>query len=425
MMLRKETIEREELLNGITVNGVNSGQAILFEQYRLLRRTWIWVLAMATIITAGVAVYYFYFVPVEYRGVVRALPPNKSGTPLDNLLGGVASTLKDFGLSRLVGGRGGDQGYDKMVLLSSRPVLDSLIEKYDLYSVYDLSRDHVDDVRARLAANLEVQTEEQGPIVVSVFDTDPERAAHMANDVINFTNSLALEVNRRETVPISEYVGERLDAARKRQLELESKMRTFMAHNRVFDPEGQGAVAAEALSTAEANVGAQRALVAALTQALGADDPRTLQARELLTQYEAQSRRLAAGRGGALQGLGLEDVPDVTVQYLRLKLDYETNAKVIALMEPMYEQTEFDELRNIPILNIFEPAIIPQKKARPRRSLIIVSTFVGSLVISYLLIAFAAYLRNFRRRYRYYVSGDEGALQSEVSIVEEYHDVSR
>jgi tyrosine-protein kinase Etk/Wzc len=424
-MPRKEPLEREELLNGVSTNGVSSGQAILFEQYTLLRKTWLWVLVIALVATIGVGVYVYMFVQPVFMGTVLALPPNKSGTPLDNILGGVASSLKDFGLSRLVGKGSAEAGYDKTVLLTSRPVYDSLIAKYNLDSVYDVPPNRPDITRAMLGENIEVQIVETGPILISVFDHDPQRAANIANDVIYYTNKLAQEMNRRETEPISRYVGQRLEDARGAQVKLEIKLREVMSKNKIFDPEGQGRAVVEEFSTVEANVSAQRILVNALTTSLGADDPRTVQAAELLKEYEAQSRRMVAGKGGVMPRLAFDQVPQAMVEYMRVKLDYETNAKVIALMEPMYEQTRFDEMRSIPILNVFEPAIPPMKKARPRRSVILLSTFAGTFLISYLIIAFAVYFKNFKRRYRYYTSSNGQTPIAEKTVVKEhpYHEL--
>jgi capsule polysaccharide export protein KpsE/RkpR len=276
-----------------------------------------------------------------------------------------------------------------------------------------------------LGEKIEVQILETGPILISVFDHEPKRAAAMANDVIYFTNKLAQDMNRRETEPISQYVGQRLEEARAAQVKYELKLRQVMAKNKVFDFEGQGRAVVEEFSSVEANVSAQKILVNALTASLGADDPRTVQATELLKQYEAQSRRLVAGKGGVVPRLAFDEVPQALVEYMRIKLEYETNAKVIALMEPMYEQTRFDEMRNIPILNVFEPAVPPVKKARPRRSVILASTFAGTFLISYLMIAFAVYFKNFKRRYRYYTSTNGQTPIVDKSVVKEhpYHEL--
>lgn len=50
------------------------------------------------------------------------------------------------------------------------------------------------------------------------------------------------------------------------------------------------------------------------------------------------------------------------VDYLQVRQEYEVNAKVLALLEPMFEQSKFDEARDIPSLNILDEAIPPHIK---------------------------------------------------------------
>jgi uncharacterized protein involved in exopolysaccharide biosynthesis len=381
---------------------VPDGQVILFEQYRLIRRTWKWVLLTAVLVTIGVGAYVFLAVPVEYMATVRALPPNKSGTPLDNLVGGISSTLKDFGLSKLVGKGSSDNGYSKSVLITSQPLYDSLINKYDLYKVYNIPKGRYDKAYKKVADNVIVEISPEGPISVNVYDTDPVRAAKMANDVIYYTNVLARDINRRESEPLTKYVGERYEQARADQERLGIELQKVMAKTKIFDPESQGEVVGSALMEAEADVAAKRSLVELYRQSVGEDDPRTIQAKTMLQQAEDVSKRLAAGHAGALQGLSVDKLPASTVEYLHIRQDYEVNAKVLALLEPMYEQTKYEEVRDIPILNVLDEARVPPEKARPKRSVIVASAFLGTILISYVVIAFMSYWRSFRQRYTRY-----------------------
>ncbi len=380
----------------------HEAETILFEQFRLVRRTWKLVLAIALLITAGIGVYVFAFMPVEYMAIVRALPPNKSGTPLDNLIGGISTSLKDFGLSKLVGKSGADNGYSRSVLITSQPLFDSLIAKYKLFAVYEIPQGRYDKVYAKMLDNIIVDISPEGPISVEVFDRDPKRAADMANDIIRYTNMLSRELNRRESEPLTRYIGERYQQARSSQETLSVKLRAFMQRSKLYDPEGQAPVLGSAVMEAEADVAAKRTMVEVYKNALGAEDPRTVQAQELLRQAESLSRRLSAGRTGVLQGLSLNNLPASTVEYLRLREDYEVNAKVLALLEPMYEQAKYDEMRDIPVLNVLDKARPPLEKARPKRSILLASAFVGSVIVAYLLIALVAFMRSFMRRYRAY-----------------------
>jgi len=405
-MVRPELIQREEIIveGPADQDAAPHGQVLLFEQWTLFRRTWKWVLLVAIIVTAGVGAYVFLAVQPEYLASVRALPPNKSGTPLDNLVGGISSTLKDFGLSKLVGKAGGDMGYSNSVLLTSQPLFDSLIAKYDLYTLYKIPRSRYDMMYAALNDNIIIDISPEGPITVSVYDVDPKRAAAMAGDVIHYANVLARELNRRESEPLTRYVGDRYEQTRAEQERLGAELRKFMQESRMYDPEAQVKIIGTAVMEAEANVAAKRTLVELYRSALGADDPRTLQAGQALQLAEAESRRLSAGRAGALQSLSVDDLPASTVEYLRIRQDYEVNAKVLALLEPMYEQTKYEEMRNIPILNVLDEARVPPKKARPQRSIILASAFLGTFLIAYVLIAVVAYAKSFSRRYRRYMA---------------------
>src|SRR5262249_23652704 len=159
-------------------------------------------------------------------------------------------------------------------LLESRPILDSLISKYDLYKVYNIPKDRPDLMYGALGDNIDVEAEDTGPISISVYDTDRKRAADMANDIIVFTNELSRYLNRMEPEPISRNILQRLTEVRAQQDSLSIKAKTFLTKNNVIDAETQGSVIAEGIAQAEAAVSAQRAIVDAYTSSLGADDPR-------------------------------------------------------------------------------------------------------------------------------------------------------
>ncbi len=381
---------------------VTTGDIILFEQYSLLRRTWMWVLIAAVLVAGGVGAYYFLAVPVQYSSVVRLLPPNKSGTPLDNLIGGVASTLKDFGLSRLVGKGATASGYSASVILTSQPLYDSLIRAFDLHREYDIPTNRRDRLYDEIAGNIDVRIEDEGPVSITVFDTSPRTAARMADSVVRYTNSIAQDLNRRETEPISRYIGRQLAAKREEQERIQRELSAFLVRNRLFDPEGQTPAIGQAILDAETNLKVRREVHAFYRSNLGEEDPLTLQAAGQLKVAEQEAARLRSGAGGVVSGPNLEQLPGNSVEYARLRVDYEGVVKYLAILEPMYEQSKFDELRTIPVFNVLDPPQVPVKKARPKRSIIIASSFVATVLLGYLFIFVSAYWRSFTRRYNSY-----------------------
>lgn len=419
-MDRNDTIQHEELpVHPRNAVVVPSGQVILFEQYSLLRRSWKWVLLAAVVVTMLVGAYFYFMVPKQYTATAIALPPNKSGTPLDDILGGVASSLKDVGLGRLMGGSGGSNGYSLTVLLTSHPVIDSVIHRNDLYDAYDVPEDRPDIIHGIVQGMIDIDVDIDGPILVIVTDTDPERAAAIANDVVELTNHVAMDLNRRETEPITKYIRERFEAVRDRQDSLMMVMRWFMERTKLYDVEKQAAMLSSAQQEIEVQVASQRALVNTLQENLGPSDPAVMQARQVLRELERASREFSRGRAGAVPGVDLESVPAAAEQYAGLRVALEANTKVLALLEPMYEQSRLDEARNIPVFTLLTPASPPMKKSAPRMSIVLASAFIGTFVLAYIAIALVAYYTAFTRRYRVYRSYTPVGAQLAESYTEE------
>ena len=397
--------------------GISHGQVVLFEQYSILRKTWWWVLLVALVVTGGVWFYVQNFVAVEYLATAVAVPPRKTGTPLDNLLGGdISSGVKSLGLSRLIGKGAGSSGYSNLAIISSAPVKDSLIRKYKLDSVYDIPPHRIDLLHGAIDGNMELEEDLEGPIVISIYDTSPERAAAMANDVIDISNRMLQELNRIETQPISGFLEQRLENLAEQQKEIGEELADYMSKTNIYDPESQLPATAAALIEMRAKESAQRSLVNVLGQLLGDEDPAVIQQKEVLRGLEGERGRMEAGGAGIGPSTGA--LPTALMEYLRLRQQYEVNAQTMLLLEPMYHQTKFDEQRKIPALLTLNRALPPPIKARPRKTLIIVSAFVGSIVISYLLIAAIAYFRSFSMRYRQYrstVGADAGQYRGEAS----------
>ena len=406
-MISKETTQREDIIienqNGL-VPTLPDGQVILFEQFTILRRSWKWVLLVSVLVTAAVGFYVITMVPKEYMGMTVALPPNKAGTPLDNLMGGISSSLKDAGLSKLVGGKS-STGYTQTVLMTSRALLDSLIDRYDLYTEYDVPKDRPDVLRDILASKIEIDINIDGPITANVYDQDPKQAAAMANDVISITNSLSRDLNRRETEPIAGYLGNRYKYYRDRQDSLGASLQDLMTKYKIYDPTKQAAVMGAAQSTAETQVAKARSELMVFKAQLGPDDPKVRLQETILAEAEKRSRALAAGQAGTLSTMPLASAPAAARQIALLTVELESNSRKLALVEPMYETANFDLVRDIPVLQVLDPAVPPIKKARPRYSVVIGATFLGSFVLCYVIIALVSYYRSFKRRYLHYTNG--------------------
>lgn len=66
---------------------------------------------------------------------------------------------------------------------------------------------------------------------------------------------------------------------------------------------------------------------------------------------------------------------------MQRSIDY--YAKLIEYLGPQYEQSKIEEKKDIPTLQILDYAVRPERKAKPKRSLIVIITgFISGILLS-------------------------------------------
>ena len=114
------------------VNKEREFNPFLLTAYLLKKKYYILIF---TVLALAGGIIYALTLPNWYKSEVNCVPPNTSSSGLDQMMGGLSSTLKDFGLTKL-GGK--TEGYSYTVILNSRSILDSIIYKYHLWDEYEI-----------------------------------------------------------------------------------------------------------------------------------------------------------------------------------------------------------------------------------------------------------------------------------------------
>lgn len=96
------------------------------------------------------------------------------------------------------------------------------------------------------------------------------------------------------------------------------------------------------------------------------------------------------------------------MQYLDLYREIEIQSKLMEVIYPLYEQAKLEEARETPTVLVLDHAVPPEKKARPIRSLVVLSALFLGFVLSVLTVIF---LENGRKK-----DPENGELQRK------YHD---
>ncbi|HMD13400.1 MAG TPA: Wzz/FepE/Etk N-terminal domain-containing protein, partial [Bacteroidota bacterium] len=142
------------------------------------RRFIVWFVLACTIITTVIAL----FMPRWYKSTSSVFPAEQAD--LFSGLEGVGSLVKSFSSTKKLASFGEPTELDRYVaILKSNTVMDSLISKFNLLTVYDVASSpyKMEMARKELTSNTEIEAQDEGDLTISVYDKIPSQAAEMAN----------------------------------------------------------------------------------------------------------------------------------------------------------------------------------------------------------------------------------------------------
>jgi uncharacterized protein involved in exopolysaccharide biosynthesis len=252
-------------------------------------------------------------------------------------------------------------------LMQSVTVSDHIIDRFGLMKVYD--QELRVNTRLRLGDNVHILVgKKDGLISIEVDDTDPKRAAAMANSYIDelrwITEHLALtEAQQRRAFFEGQLklTRDRLTAA---QVALQGSGIDVGA---LKSEPGAAAVNYARLQSEKA---AAEVRLQVLRQSLSETAPEVLQQKELLAAVSGQLSKLEAS-----------SPPSANADYVSRFREFKYQEMLFELFAKQYELARVDESREGPLVQVVDTATPPERKSRPHRALVGLETMLGSFLV--------------------------------------------
>ena len=337
-----------------------------------------------------------FVLPKQYEGVASVLPSKNTGM-LGLLGGGAGSTVSKLAqqFAPLVGGSESQigTGYSYLAILNSRDAMLKVVKKFDLVKVYSIKDSSVDDAIRHLRHDVDFEIDKYGAVVVRVYDRSPVRAAAMANyfvDVLNNINGfLSSEDARNMRIVIeARYLKNVTDLEN-----AEDSMKVFQQKYGVFSLPDQAKASVAAGAELESQLILAQVRLSVYKKQLAENSPEVETLNQQIQALRQKIRDLRTGDGmsGAESAgvlLPFKEMPSRAMQYIDLYREIEIQSKLMEIIYPLYEQAKLEEARETPTVLVLDHAVPPQKKARPIRALIVISSLVLGLALSVLSILF-------------------------------------
>jgi uncharacterized protein involved in exopolysaccharide biosynthesis len=337
-----------------------------------------WLIAKVTGIAAIVAVVLCFTLPVKYTAITKIMPPQQTQSTASMLMMNQLTGAGGGSLASLAsGGLGLKNPNDIYIgLLTSRPIVDAIIQKFGLMQAYHAK--NMTEARKILAGYTEVTSEKSGLIAISVIDKDKNRVAEIANAYSDQLRILTKTLAVTEASQRRLFYEEQLKQAKDALVSAELAFQQVQQQKGIVQLDAQAKAMIEGIAALRAQVAAKQVEVQALRSYSTEQNPDVQLAERELTSLQAEEALLErSNHSPGIAGLGLGNVPTAGLEYLHAAHELAYRQALFDMLMKQYDAARLDEAKEAAIIQVVESAIEPDQKSTPKRALIVLSLTVA------------------------------------------------
>ncbi|MGA3136301.1 MAG: Wzz/FepE/Etk N-terminal domain-containing protein [Terracidiphilus sp.] len=356
---------------------------ILAERKRFI----LWVTAVFAILAIVISL----LLPQRYTATVTLLTPQQNssmGAALASQLGSMG------GMAALAGGSLGLKSpNDQFVgMLKSRTVEDAMVQKFGLMQEYH--KRYLSDARKKFENRATVDgSRKDGLIHISVEDSDPRRAADMANGYVDQFRSLSQHLAITEASQRRLFFEQELEQAKNNLANAEEALKQTEQTTGLIQLDSQARALIETAATLRAQITAREVQIQGMQTYATGENAQLVQAQRELEGLRAQLAKLGGSEDSAGGELIVSKgrVPEAGMEYIRRLRDVKYNETIFDILARQFELAKLDEAKQGALIQVVDPAIPPDKRSFPRRGLIVIAAtgtgFLTGIFLAFLLSA--------------------------------------
>jgi capsule polysaccharide export protein KpsE/RkpR len=317
----------------------------------------------------------FFFVPKQYQATAELVPSME-----ENSLVGLSSLIKNFS-SVLPAGLSSMKQESEMdlynTIIYSRTSIELLIQKFDLQRVYKIKSKEkaVKLVRKSIKTTITLQN----AFDLTVQSKTPQMACDMANYLVEYLNEKIIQMNVAKSKDNRIFLEQRYAEIKTSLKNAEDSLKAFQERTGVFEAGKQTMSTIETLAKLESDVSVKQVESSVADKIYGDNSPMASNAKLSLKEFQNEVQRLKSNSNRSEIVIGLNSLPRKALDYFRYYRDVKIFDEMLQFIIPLYEQSKFEEQKKMPILQVIDYAIPPERKAYPPR--VLMSGIIACMVL--------------------------------------------
>jgi len=258
-------------------------------------------------------------------------------------LGGLASLAGGGGAASMLGLKNPDDLY--IGLLQSESVMDGIVQRFDLMRLYKAKK--LSDARNVLTSNTKITSEKSSLISISVKDHDAKRAAAMANAYVSGLHDLLLHLAVTSAAQRRMFFEQQVEEVKSKLTDAEVALEKTEMKTGIILPEGQAAAVISTIMQLQAKISASEVELGALRTSATDQNPEVITLQSQITALRGQLANFEKGHPG------------------------------VAAIEG-----KVDEAREGQVIQVVDPALVPDRRSWPLRTLLTLLAFILGVMFS-------------------------------------------
>lgn len=303
------------------------------------------------------------------------------------------------GLASSLGGQiGMPGGFDIDVVqrvISSRPVMERIILKYDLVRRYRAPT--MQDALRKLMKRTRVTLTQQGFIEITAQGETREEAAEIARDIVEFANdelsTLVTSRARRARIEAENLLVVALDSLQTAQV----RLRDFRDETGLLFPEEQGNSMVTILGTIESEMIVARSELSGAAASLSPGSPAYREAAARVSLLERAMQARLTGSDSLTVLPAYDSLPDLVMRFDGLYMEVEMRRMVVLMLRQQLESLRLEEARDSPTLEMIEPPVPAKLRTTPKRAILVIKMTLAAFVLGCLWMMVLTYFRRLMR----------------------------
>jgi uncharacterized protein involved in exopolysaccharide biosynthesis len=337
------------------------------------------ILAVTAVFAIG-AIIVSLLLPPRYTATVTLLPPQQGssmGAALASQLGNLG------GMAALAGGSLGLKNPNDMyvAMFKSRTVEDAMVQHFGLMQEYRAK--YPSDARKAFENYAVVDgSAKDGMIHISVQDHDPRRAADLAN---GFVDQFRLQSQHLAITEASQrrlFFEQQLEQAKDNLANAEEAMKETEQQTGVIQLDSQARALIESAESLRAQVAAKEVQLQGMRTYATGENSQVVQAQQELDSMRAQLAKLGGSEDSASGGIIVPkgQVPEAGLEYVRKLRDVKYNETIFDILARQFEVAKLDEAKQGALIQVVDPAVPPDRRSFPKRTLIVLGATIAGLL---------------------------------------------